>query len=335
MTPPRRLAALCLPALLALPATASAEPFKDRVIAGPTARAAQVKGSTQNYPTADGLTIPVTLAAGYTGDPAGAQTYATFVGTLPHGPELASLRLAVVPSGEIDDACGGDPGAGILACYGADDQTMIVPADQPADSTVPVNYVIAHEYGHHIARHRSNAPMEALDFGPKRWASYELVCAQTLNGQLAPGDEGENYLHNPGEAWAEAYARLVFPEMAWRFTRRLKPTAGSLLAAAADVAQPWTKRVSTTFTGARTRTFTLPLTLDGAFTLQLSGPARANYDIVVRSGGKLVRKTKRTDSRDRIHYPIACRDRRTENLKITVLKRSGAGRYSLIAKYAG
>ena len=112
------------------------------------------------------------------------------------------------------------------------------------------------------------------------------MCKQTLNGQLAPGDEGENYLYNPGEAWAEAYARLVFPEMAWRFTPRLKPTAGSLLAAAADVTQPWAKRVSTVFTGARTRTFTLPITLDGAFTLQLSGPARANYDIVVRSGGK-------------------------------------------------
>ena len=96
---PRRYAVLCLPALLAFPATAMAEPFKDRVITGTTARAAQVEGTTQNYPTADGTQIPVTLAASFTGDPAIAQTYATFLGTLPHGPELGLApghRRAVV-----------------------------------------------------------------------------------------------------------------------------------------------------------------------------------------------------------------------------------------------
>jgi hypothetical protein len=331
----RRCAALCLPALLAFPAAAEAAPFKDRVISGALAHASQVRGTTRSYPTADGTLIPVTLASSYTGDPAVAQTYATFLGTLPHGSELASLKVTVVPSSKVAKACGGKPSDGILACYGAEDQTMIVPGDQPADSSVPVDYVITHEYGHHIAAHRSNAPLAALDFGPKRWSSYELVCANTIDGKLAPGDQGTNYLSNPGEAWAEAYARLVFPLEAWRFTPLLKPTQGSALAAAADVAEPWAKRVSTTFTGTNTHTFELPITLDGAFTLQLDGPAKANYDLVVRSGGKTVEKTTRTDSRDRVNYPIACRDRRTETLRITVLKRSGAGPYTLTAKYAG
>jgi hypothetical protein len=331
----RRCAALCLPALLAFPAAAEATPFKDRVISGALAHASQVEGTTQRYPTADGTLIPVKLASSFKGDPAVAQTYATFLGTLPHGSELASLKVTVVPSSEIADACGGKPSDGILACYGADDQTMIVPGDQPAGSSVSVNYVITHEYGHHIAAHRSNAPLEALDFGPKRWSSYELVCSNTIDGKLAPGDEGTNYLSNPGEAWAEAYARLVFPLEAWRFTPLLKPTQGSALAAAADVAEPWAKRVSTTFTGKTTHTFKLPITLDGAFTLQLDGPAKANYDLVVRSGGKTVEKTTRKDSRDRINYPIACRDRRNETLRITVLKRSGSGPYTLTAKYAG
>jgi hypothetical protein len=200
---------------------------------------------------------------------------------------------------------------------------------------VSVNYVITHEYGHHIAAHRSNAPLRALDFGPKRWSSYELVCSNTIDGRLAPGDQGANYLSNPGEAWAEAYARLVFPQEGWRFTPLLKPTQGSALAAAADVAQPWTKRVSTTFTGKNTHTFKLPITLDGAFTLQLDGPAKANYDLVVRSGGTTVEKTTRAGSHDRINYRIACRDRRDETLRITVLKRSGAGPYTLTARYAG
>jgi hypothetical protein len=333
----RRAAVLSLPALLAFPAAASATPFKDKVITGSLAHASQVQGSTQSYPTGDGsISIPVTLASSYTGDPAVAQTYATYLGTLPHGPELASLKVTVVPSSEVAKECGGDPSDGILACYGADDQTMIVPGDQAAGSDVSVNYVIAHEYGHHIAAHRSNAPLNALDFGPKLWSSYELVCDNTLDGKLAPGDQGANYLSNPGEAWAESYARLIYPTEAWRFTPVLKPTKGSALAAMADVAQPWTKRVTTTFTGTNTKTFKLPITLDGAFTLQLKGPARANYDLIVRSGGKLVDRTTRSDSKDRINYRIACRDRRTETLRITVIRRSGpGGPYTLTAKYAG
>src|SRR4051795_9669684 len=116
----RRAAALSLPALLAFPAAASAEPFKDKVITSTIAHASQVEGTTQSYPTGDGVTsIPVTLASSYTGDPAVAQTYATFLGTLPHGSELAALRVAVVPSSEIASACGGDPSDGILACYQA------------------------------------------------------------------------------------------------------------------------------------------------------------------------------------------------------------------------
>lgn len=332
---PRRCAMLCLPALLAFPAAAEAEPFKDRVLTGTTAHAAQVEGRTQTYVTSDGTQIAVTLASSYTGDPAVAQTYATFLGTLPHGPELGSLKVSVVPSSEIAEVCGGGPSDGILACYDASSQTMVVPGDQPADSSVSVNYVLAHEYGHHIAANRSNAPLEALDFGPKRWSSYELVCSNTSDGKLAPGDQGANYLSNPGEAWAEAYARLVFPLEAWRFTSLLKPTQGSTLAAAADVAEPWAKRVKATFSGARTRTFKVPITLDGAFTLQLDGPADANYDLVVRAGGKTIEKTTRKDSNDRVHYPLACRDRRTETLRITVLKRSGSGPYTLTARYAG
>jgi hypothetical protein len=331
---PRCLAALCLPiAALIVPSTASAGVFKDRVVPNrAVAHAARSAGNTARYPTGDGGTIPVTAA-----NPTIAQQYATFVGTLPHGTELQFLHIIVVPAARVNHECGGSPGDGILACYGDSDQTMIVPDAQATNSDVSVNYVIAHEYGHHIAAHRSNAPLSALDFGPKRWSSYELVCENTIRGRLAPGDEGVDYLSNPGEAWAEAYARLVFPTEAWRFTSVLKPTSGSLLAAMADVAQPWKQPVSTVFTGSGTKTFSLPLTLDGAFTLQLSGPRRAQYDIVVRSGGKVEARTSSVGSADRIHYRIACRGRRTENLAITVIRRSGGtgGAYSLKASYAG
>jgi hypothetical protein len=321
---PLRVVIIGASAVLSFPGTAVARPFRDRVITGATAHAAQVQGTTKRWPAGD-TTIPVTVASSFTGDEAVAGSYAAFIGTLPHGAELASLKLIVVPAAEIAKDCGGRESDGILACYAGNDQTMIVPGDAPADSTVTVNYVIAHEYGHHIARHRSNAPLPAIDFGPKRWASYERVCSRTARGKLAPGDEDKNYAYNPGEAWAETYARLVFPDQAWRLAPLLKPDPGSFLAAAADVAQPWTRRISTTFTGTGTQTFKLPVTLDGAFTLKLSG---AKGTMVIRSNGKQVART----SSGRFDFPLACRDKRTETLNIKV---TAKGAYSLKVNYPG
>jgi hypothetical protein len=311
-------------AALAFPGAAGAAGFKDRVLTGVTARAAQVSGVTKRWPAAD-TTIPVTVANSFTGGEAVAGQVAAFIGSLPHGPELNSLKVVIVPSSEVNTDCGGSEGDGVLGCYSSNDQTMTVPGDPPADSPVSVDYVIAHEYGHHIALHRSNAPFPAIDYGPKRWASYEMVCRRASDNKLAPGDEGANYAYNPGEAWAETYARLVFPDQAWRLAPLLAPDAGAFLAASADVLQPWKKPVTKTFTGSGTKTFSLPVTLDGAFTLQLS---RKPEEMVVRSGSKLVDRT----TKSRIHYSAACRDTRTETLKFTV---KAPGSYTLKATYAG
>src|SRR3954470_19872149 len=135
----RGAALLSILALPPFPAAASATPFKDKVITGTRAHASRIQGDTRRYPTGDGTTgIAVTLAASYTGDPAVAQTYATFLGTLPHGSELAALRVLVVPSDEVATACGGRAGDGVLACYGDAEQTMIVPGDEAPDSAVSV-----------------------------------------------------------------------------------------------------------------------------------------------------------------------------------------------------
>ena len=47
--------------------------------------------------------------------------------------------------------------------------------------------IIAHEYGHHVAANRSNAPWAALDWGTKRWATYIQVCGRARDGRALPG----------------------------------------------------------------------------------------------------------------------------------------------------
>src|ERR1700742_2578482 len=104
-------------AALTFPGVAAAAPvFKDRVITsrGPAlVHAAQADGYTARYPAGD-TTIPVTLASSFKGDPNVAANYAAFIGTLPHGSEINSLKVVVVPAAEMNADCGGQDGDGIL-----------------------------------------------------------------------------------------------------------------------------------------------------------------------------------------------------------------------------
>jgi len=98
--------------------------------------------------------------------------------------------------------------------------------------------VIAHEYGHHGRRKPPEPPWDAIDWGPKRWASSMQVCARTKKGELSPGAEDPvRYEQNPGEGWGEAYRvlnqrKLGLPESPWQIvTQALYPTAAALTAA--------------------------------------------------------------------------------------------------------
>src|SRR5262245_12670159 len=125
-------------AALAFPGAAEAAGFKDRVITGAVAHASQLEGTTKRWPAGD-TTIRVTVASSFRGGANVAGTYAAFPGSLPHGPELASLKVIVVPAAEINADCGGKDGDGILACYPGGEQTMIVPGDSSGDDSVSVN----------------------------------------------------------------------------------------------------------------------------------------------------------------------------------------------------
>jgi hypothetical protein len=313
--------------------------FPDRVLQRAPASAAQAD-TTHSYDAGDGTMIPITVSSELGGDTSLAQTYATFLGSLPHGSELGKLRVRIVPASEVPSDCGA-PGQDVLACYIAGVRRMIVPGDMHASGGVTTSFVIAHEYGHHVAAYRSNAPFSALDFGPKRWASYERVCSRTLAGKLFPGDEGTHYAANPGEGWAETYAHLVYPKVHWFYTPLLKPDAGSLAAARADVLDPWagpsTKRFSGALAGGTAkRSFRLKVSLDGALTVKLSGPKGAQYDLRLRSHGSSFAHTSARGSDDTLGLRAACRTTSgPETVTIQVLRRSGSGPFRLTARYAG
>jgi hypothetical protein len=107
-----------------------------------------------------------------------------------------SIHLA--PLVEVQRYCG----IQALACYSGRTRTIYAPGQAP-DPQTSAEGALAHEYGHHVAASRSNPPFASIDYGTKRWASYENVCSKTAAGVLYPGaEDAARYSLNPGEAFA-------------------------------------------------------------------------------------------------------------------------------------
>lgn len=326
----RRIAVLTIALFAAVPAAAQAAPVPVVV------------------PLTEGGSIRVSFTAAVGSQPALAQQYVAFLESLPHGSELGQLRILIATPEEVGTRCGDDgtdPNSQVLGCYRNDQ--MIVPStglDTPtAKGPYTVRYVLTHEYGHHIAEHRDNpiGPGGALAFGPKYWASYELVCDKAGQNKLFPYAEADmrKYLRNPGEAWAETYARLVYPEQPWRWTSLLKPDGVALEAARRDVLDPWTKNATQLFSmdsGRDTQTFQLPLHLDGSLKTTVRGPSGSEVGVKVTSGSQQVGESKRTGAYDRWSLKVGCRERQTETLDFTVTRTGGEpGPVTLRISYAG
>jgi hypothetical protein len=202
-----------------------------------------------------------------------------------HGSELSTVTLVLSPYNEVQRICG----RSAVACYG--DDTIYASADQVEPAISPES-VVAHEYGHHVAAARSNAPWAAVDWGTKRWASYENVCSGTQAGQLFPGDERGAYQLNPGEAFAETYRvlnerRLGMPESPWSIVdRRFYPDATALADVEQDVLSPWTRPSALSLSGRlvkrAVRSLTVATALDGRMTATVrTTTARARAELVV------------------------------------------------------
>jgi hypothetical protein len=279
------------------------------------------------YRTPAGESVTVYAANAYPVDPATGQRWADFLGSLVHGSELSSIIVFLATNSQIVRVCGQDA----VACYSSQESTLVTPGDDPAGN-LSAEAVITHEYGHHVAAHRSNAPWRALAYGPKRWASSMQVCAKSRSHVFAPGAEDPvQYDVNPGEGWAETYRLLNerkrgVPDSPWQIvSQALYPTAAALAAAEQDVTSPWEQGVTTTQTAAvtrrtRQRTFTLPTELDGTLQVTLRSSAGTRLALDVFAGSKRVGHAVGTGTMSRT--TTIC-GRRSYRIRVSAVRGSG------------
>jgi hypothetical protein len=315
-----------------------AVPFRDAVLPKMSASAARATASASvgQYPVNDGagrsVTIRVSDLCTVICNAADPQAIATFLGTVVHRGEISLLVVDVVTPEEIAATCG--PSA--LACYFYTQNRMVINGDSgTAPDGATREFVIAHEYGHHLANHRSNPPFEpTIEYGPKRWATYERVCEGVRSGAYFPGDQDNHYYENPGEAFAESFAFNRFPTapVQWAWIASLKPDANAFAAIGRDALDPWTGRIRVRKRGpvprrnARKR-FATPL--DGTLTMKLRGPFDADLDLVLRDlHGNTLGASRGFGSSERVGFTVC-----GETAVRAIVKRTGdrGGRFKLTA----
>lgn len=258
--------------------------------------------------------------------------WAEFVGRLTHGPEIAELTSYIATFVEVQQVCG----LQALGCYGGNEMISL---GEPAPDGTSAEEVVRHEYGHHVAFHRLNTPWQAIDWGPKNWASSADVCGRVARKEAFPGDGGRNYAQNPGEAWAEVY-RLMDERKAgvttatWPIiSRSFFPTETMLQAAERDVLQPWTKgrviSVRRTFGKRTPKVWTIPLStpLDGELRITASLPGAGLHEVaLVANGRTILRRAQFVSQRAKRLTTTVCGQR---SLALRITQRGGFGRVSV------
>ena len=275
---------------------AGAPAARDVVLGRGDSRLARTSATSTEgrYPVDDGtgatIAVLVTAACRLVCTDSDPQRIASTVGTFLHGDEIERLTVQLDAPFEIPLDCG----AQVVACYFAGPQRIVLSGnDTPAPDGAGRDLVLAHEYGHHVARNRrSPAPFPApLLWGTPRWSSHENVCRQRRAGFLFPGAGPAHYYLDPGEAFAEAFARLHFPAMSprWKWPKSLRPGPGAFQAIREDTLDPWvgptrlivTGRTPPQARGATVRPLRTPL--DGNVRIRNTRLPRSRTELGLRS----------------------------------------------------
>lgn len=279
-----------------------------------------------------GETVRVFVSDSLPEDVVTPESRAEFLAALTHGPELSQLTAYFGTLEEVQGVCGRQA----LGCY-ARNQMFVPGTDEGLALTgATADEVVRHEYGHHVAFHRSNAPWLALDWGPKRWASVANVCARVARNEAYPGNQGTNYRLNPGEAWAETYRLMderkagittaTWPIVAPAFF----PGEAALQAAEADVLDPWaaptTKTFRRVFGRSTKKVWLIPLAtpLDGTLRATVTVPGNGTHEVALLTASRttVLARAARTGPRARQVTATVCGQR---NVVLRVVQSGALG----------
>jgi hypothetical protein len=274
--------------------------------------------------------LTVFVSDAYTEDVDSVQQWGEFFGGLIHGDELAQLTAYIATPDEVAAMC---ESTDALGCYAND---RLVVTGETVEG-IASQEIARHEYGHHVAAHRANPPWQSLDWGPKRWASAEQICGRERAGQVFPGDEGQNYTLNPGEAFAESYrvlndVRSLGLAVDWRLADgSFLPTPVVLQSVADDVMHPWTAPPRLLFrarlgAGRRTWSTRLATPLDGSLQVTLGYPRGTRDDLVLMDGKRVVARGAPSGATSVELSALVCGQR---SLTLRVTSRVGTGAFSL------
>lgn len=284
--------------------------------------------------TSTGETVTVRVSDALAPEQVTPEGWAEFMVRLVHGSELSRLEIYIAPLTEVQDLCG----SRALGCYSRD--TAVSIGETLADGTTPED-VVRHEYGHHIALYRDNSPWSAIDWGPKHWASAANVCSMVTRGEAFPGNEGQNYAQNPGEAWAEVYRlmderKVGITTFRWQIVAQsFYPDEAALQAAERDVLQPWTAGQQSVHRRQLTKKgqiWWVPLAtpLDGMYSITVTLPRGGQHEAALVSANRkrVIRRALPTGLRTKAISGNICGQR---SLFVRVTQKGALGRVTVVA----